>query len=129
MQGKPLDVEPINSSSTKKMGRLLSLFGSTWRINELTLLAEAFFEKEMRRLQNEWVNVLESSQRQSDIDLAVAGRGYPFMIRRMLNWLNDLESGVENLDGLEKRIDKCVSVVFVWKKSIPAVVRPHFPVL
>lgn len=83
----------------------------------------------MRRLQYEWVNVLESSQPQRDVDLAVAAHGDPIMMRRMLNWSNDLESGVENLDGLEKRIDKCVSVVFVWKKSILAVVRPHFPVL
>jgi hypothetical protein len=59
----------------------------------------------MKKLQPRWVEIFESSQRQRDFDLAVTNCGDTFMIRRISNWLADMDSGVENFQGLEERID------------------------
>lgn len=59
----------------------------------------------MRRLQPGWVKVYESSQQQRDFVLAVEGADDSFMIRSILSWLSDVESGVNDVRGLEERID------------------------
>jgi hypothetical protein len=71
---------------------------------ELTQLRRVFLA-EMERLQPEWVRIFESSQRQRDFDLAVSGCSDPFLMRRIRNWLDDLEKGEEGFKGLEERID------------------------
>jgi len=59
----------------------------------------------MREQQPRWVEIFESSQRQRDFDLAVTNCGDSFSIRRICNWLKDMDSGVENFQGLEERIE------------------------
>ncbi|KAK1767446.1 phosphotransferase enzyme family-domain-containing protein [Phialemonium atrogriseum] len=95
LQGKPLDERPIKSRYHHDEN------GKNY---ELTQLRRLFLE-EMRRLQPTWVEIFESSQRQRDFDLAVASCDDSFLIRRIRNWLDDIDLGVKNLQGLEERID------------------------
>jgi hypothetical protein len=102
LQGKPLHFEPIKSQYENEKGEVADPY---WEyLYELTQLRHLFLE-EMRKLQPGWVRVFESSQRQRDFVLAVEAADDPFMIRRILSWLSDLESGADNVKGLEERID------------------------
>lgn len=70
---------------------------------ELTQLRCTFLD-EMRRLQPAWVAIFNSSQRQRDFDFAVSACDDLFMMRGILNWLKDIESGAEGIWGLEDRL-------------------------
>lgn len=101
---KSVDIEPIKSRyQHDENGEVAELYWEHLEDYELTRLRRAFLA-EMRRLQPGWVDVFESSQRQRDFDLAVMTCDGPFMLRRILNWLSDLESGAEKVQGLEERI-------------------------
>jgi hypothetical protein len=71
---------------------------------ELTQLLRIFLE-EMRKLQPRWVEIFKSSRRERDFDLAVTNCGDSFLMRRICNWLKDMDSGVDNYQGLEERIE------------------------
>lgn len=105
LQGKPLDERPIKSRYRHdENGKVAELFWEHLENYELTQLRRLFLE-EMRRLQPTWVEIFESSQRQRDFDLAVTSCDDSFLIRRIRNWLDDMDSGAENSQGLEERID------------------------
>ncbi|KAK9238086.1 hypothetical protein V1525DRAFT_123829 [Lipomyces kononenkoae] len=105
LQGKPLDKEPIKSKyQHDENGKVVELYWEHLDNYELTQLRHLFLE-EMQKLQPAWVEIFKSSQRQRDFDLAVTNCDDSFLIRRIRNWLNDMDSGVENLQGLEERID------------------------
>ncbi|KAK9312694.1 hypothetical protein V1522DRAFT_440129 [Lipomyces starkeyi] len=105
LQGKPLDKEPIKSKyQHDENGEVVELYWEHLENYELTQLRHLFLE-EMQRLQPTWVEIFKSSQRQRDFDLAVTNCDDSFLIRRIRNWLNDMDSGVENFQGLEERID------------------------
>ncbi|KAK3682256.1 kinase-like domain-containing protein [Podospora appendiculata] len=105
LQGKPNDIEPIKSIyQHDENGEVAELYWEHLEYFELTQLRR-FFLDEMRRLQPEWVAIFESTQRQRDYELAVASCDDPFMMRRILKWLEDMDSGAENIPGLEERID------------------------
>ncbi|KAK3332336.1 phosphotransferase enzyme family-domain-containing protein [Cercophora scortea] len=108
LQGKPNEIEPIKHIyQHDEHGQVDEIYWEHLEYFELTQLRR-FFLDEMRRLQPGWVEIFESrtSQRQRDFELAVAACDDPFMLRRILKWLADMEeSGVENVPGLEERID------------------------
>jgi hypothetical protein len=105
LQGKPNDKEPVKAQYQRdEDGNVAELFWEHLDDYELTQLRRVFLA-EMERLQPEWVRIFESSQRQRDFDLAVSGCSDPFLMRRIRNWLNDLEKGEEGFEGLEERID------------------------
>ncbi|KAK3900004.1 phosphotransferase enzyme family-domain-containing protein [Staphylotrichum tortipilum] len=105
LQGKPRNEEPIKAIyHHDEDGNVAELFWEHLDEYELTRLRRLFLG-EMRRLQPDWIEVFESSQRQIDFDLAVAGCSDPFMIRQILSWLDRVESGMEGLEGLEESID------------------------
>ncbi|GKT54219.1 kinase-like protein [Colletotrichum tofieldiae] len=105
LQGKPLDVEPIKSKyQHDENGNVAELYWEHLEDYELTQLRRLFLA-EMQKLQPGWVSIFNSSQRQRDFDLAVSSCDDPFMIRRIMGWLSDLESGAEGFQGLEERID------------------------
>ncbi len=99
------DEEPIKAQyQHDEDGNVTELFWEHLDDYELTQLRRIFLA-EMKRLQPEWVEIFESSQRQRDFDLAVTGCSDPLMILRIRTWLDDVEKGVEGLVGLEERID------------------------
>ncbi|KAK9243412.1 phosphotransferase enzyme family-domain-containing protein [Lipomyces tetrasporus] len=105
LQGKPLDKEPIKSKyQHDENGEVVELYWEHLEDYELTQLRHLFLE-EMQTLQPTWVEIFKSSQRQRDFDLAVTNGDDSFLIRRVRNWLNDMDSGVENFQGLEEKID------------------------
>ncbi|KAK9319193.1 phosphotransferase enzyme family-domain-containing protein [Lipomyces orientalis] len=105
LQGKPLDREPIKSKyQHDENGEVAELYWEHLENYELTQLRHLFLE-EMQRLQPTWVEIFESSQQQRDFDFAVTNCDDSFLVRRIRNWLNDMDSGVENFRGLEERID------------------------
>jgi hypothetical protein len=105
VQGKRLDEQPIKSTyQHDENGEVAELYWEHLENYELTQVRRIFLS-EMRRRQPRWVEIFESSQQQRDFDLAVTGCGDPFLIRRICNWLKDMDSGVENFQGLEERID------------------------
>ncbi|GKT49842.1 uncharacterized protein ColSpa_10023 [Colletotrichum spaethianum] len=105
LQGKPLEVEPIKSKyQHDENGDVVELYWEHLEDYELTQLRRLFLA-EMQKLQPDWVSKFNSSQRQRDFDLAVSSCDDPFMIRRIMGWLSDLESGAEGIRGLEERID------------------------
>jgi aminoglycoside phosphotransferase (APT) family kinase protein len=105
LQGKRLDLKPIKSTyQHDENGEVVELYWKHLENYELTQMRSIFLE-EMRMLQPRWVEIFESSQRQRDFDLAVTNCGDSFLIRRICNWLKDMDSGVENYQGLEERID------------------------
>ncbi|KAL2022146.1 hypothetical protein VTK56DRAFT_5975 [Thermocarpiscus australiensis] len=105
LQGKPLDQEPIKAMYRHdENGEVAKLYWEHLDNYELAQLRRLFLE-EMQKLEPGWVDIYESSQRQGDFELAVAGCDDSFLIRRIRNWLSDMESGVENFQGLEERID------------------------
>ncbi|KAK9235074.1 phosphotransferase enzyme family-domain-containing protein [Lipomyces kononenkoae] len=105
LQGKPLEKEPIKSKyQHDENGEVVELYWEHLENYELTQLRHLFLE-EMQRLQPTWVEIFKSSQRQRDFDLAVTNCDDSFLIRRIRNWLQDMDSGVENFQGLEERID------------------------
>jgi aminoglycoside phosphotransferase (APT) family kinase protein len=105
LQGKHRDEKPVKAIyQHDEDGYVDELFWEHLDDYELTQLRRVFLA-EMERLQPKWVHVFESSQRQRDFDLAVSGCNGSFLIRRIWNWLDDVEKGVEGLEGLEERID------------------------
>ncbi|KAK9481866.1 phosphotransferase enzyme family-domain-containing protein [Lipomyces starkeyi] len=105
LQGKPLDKEPIKSKyQHDENGEVVELYWEHLENYELTQLRHLFLE-EMQRLQPTWVEIFESSQRQRDFNLAVTNCDDSFLIRRIRNWLNDMDSRLDNFQGLEERID------------------------
>jgi hypothetical protein len=105
LQGKPLDEEPVKSTyQHDEDGNVVELFWEHVDNYELTQLRRVFLG-EMQRLQPQWVEIFESSQRQRDFDLAVSSCNDSFLIRRIRNWLDDMDKGVEGFQGLEERID------------------------
>ncbi|KAI1080210.1 hypothetical protein F5B20DRAFT_541271 [Whalleya microplaca] len=69
---------------------------------EKTQLRHLFLD-EMQRLQPRWVEIYKSSQRLRDIELAVSGCDETLELRRIQCWLDDLDSGAENVRSLEDR--------------------------
>ncbi|KAL2196805.1 hypothetical protein P885DRAFT_37032 [Corynascus similis CBS 632.67] len=105
LQGTPRNEEPVKTKyQHDEDGNVVELFWEHLDDYELTQLRRVFLE-EMERLQPEWVEIFESSQRQRDFDLAVSSCSDSFLIRRIRNWLDDMEKGVEDFQGLEERID------------------------
>ena len=105
LQGKPRDEEPVKAQyQHEEDGNVVELFWEHLDDYELMQLRRVFLA-EMERLQPEWVKIFESSQRQRDFDLAVSSCSDPFLIRRIRNWLDDVEKGVQGFEGLEERID------------------------
>ena len=105
LRGKPHDEEPINSNYQHgEEGEVVELYWEHLEDYERTQLRRIFLEA-MRKLQPRWVEIFESSQRQRDFDLAVTNCGDSFLIRRICNWLRDMDSGVDNYQGLEERIE------------------------
>lgn len=105
LQGKPLDEEPVKSTyQHDEDGNVVELFWEHVDNYELSQLRRVFLG-EMQRLQPQWVEIFESSQRQRDFDLAVSSCNDSFLIRRIRNWLDDMDKGVEGFQGLEERID------------------------
>ncbi|KAK4246190.1 phosphotransferase enzyme family-domain-containing protein [Corynascus novoguineensis] len=105
LQGKPRNEEPVKTKyQHDEDGNVVELFWEHLDDYELTQLRRVFLG-EMERLQPEWVEIFESSQRQRDFDLAVSSCSDSFLIRRIRNWLDDMEKGVEDFQGLEERID------------------------
>ncbi len=103
--GKRLDEQPIKDKYQRdENGEVVALYWEQLQNYELTQLRRIFLS-EMKRRQPRWVEIFESSQRQRDFDLAVTGCGDSFLIRRICNWLNDIDSGAESFQGLEERID------------------------
>ncbi|KFA77556.1 hypothetical protein S40288_05753 [Stachybotrys chartarum IBT 40288] len=107
LQGKPHDVEPIQAQYEDESGEVAELYWEHLENYELTQLRRLFLEK-MRKLQPGWVEIFMSSQRQRDFALAVEAADDPFMIRRILAWLHDLETGGADVLGLEERIDNAL---------------------
>ncbi|KAJ9148455.1 Kinase-like protein [Pleurostoma richardsiae] len=105
LQGKPNHTEPIKSQyQHDENGEVNELYWEHLEFWELTQLRR-FFLDEMRKIQPRWVDIFASSQRQRDYVLAVEASDDVFMLRRLLSWLNDLESGAPDVQGLEERID------------------------
>jgi aminoglycoside phosphotransferase (APT) family kinase protein len=105
LQGKPREEEPVKAQyQHDEDENVAELFWEHLDDYELTQLRRVFLV-EMERLQPEWVDIFASSQRQRDFDLAVSGCSDEFLIRRIRNWLDDVEKGVEGFEGLEERID------------------------
>ncbi|KAL8342034.1 hypothetical protein RB598_003783 [Gaeumannomyces tritici] len=105
LQGKHRSEEPIEAIyQHDEDGNVAELFWEHLDDYELTQLRRVFLG-EMERLEPEWVEIFESSQRQRDFDLAVTSCGDEFLMRRIRGWLDDIESGVEGFEGLEERID------------------------
>ncbi|KPM44960.1 hypothetical protein AK830_g1625 [Neonectria ditissima] len=105
LQGQDLHDEPIKSTYERNEdGGVADLYWEHLDDFELTRLRHVFLE-EMHKLQPRWVEIFESSQRQRDFDLAVSSCDDMFLIRRIQNWLDDMDSGVEDFPGLEERID------------------------
>ncbi len=105
LAGKPRDDKPDEAIyQHDEDGNVTELFWEHLDEYELTRLRSVFLG-EIGRLQPGWVEVFESSQRQRDFDLAVSCCNDEFMIRRILNWLDDVERGVDGYEGLEERID------------------------
>ncbi|PMD15284.1 hypothetical protein NA56DRAFT_733834, partial [Hyaloscypha hepaticicola] len=103
--GKRLDEQPIKSTyQHDENGEVVELYWEDLENYELTQLRRIFLD-EMRWREPRWVEIFESNQRQRDFGLAVTGCGDSFLIRRICNWLKDMDSGVENFQGLEERID------------------------
>ncbi|KAH8601103.1 kinase-like domain-containing protein [Bisporella sp. PMI_857] len=99
------DLRPMKGAYQRdKNGEVAELYWEHLEDYELTQLRRIFLEN-MRLLEPRRVEIFESSQDQGDFDLAVTSCGDPFLIRRICNWLEDMDSGVENLQGLEERID------------------------
>lgn len=104
MENKPNEIEPIKSGYPHdEAGEVDELYWEHLETWQLTKLRKVFLD-EMRRLQPEWVAVFESSQRQRDFHLGVAACASEFLMRRISAWLDDLDSGVEGVRGLEDRI-------------------------
>ena len=105
VQGNRPDEEPIKSRYLHdENGEVDELYWEHLENYELTQLRRIFLE-EMTKLEPRWVEIFKSSQRQRDFDLAVTNCGESFLIRRICNWLNHMDSGVENFQGLEERIE------------------------
>lgn len=92
LEGKPNSTKPIKDQWQDEDGELPELYWENLEYYELTKL-RSFFLEEMRILQPGWVEVFESSQRQRDFVFAVEASDDPFMFRRILSWLKDLELG------------------------------------
>jgi hypothetical protein len=71
---------------------------------ELTQLRRIFLGQK-GLLQPGGIDIYQVIQRQRDFDLAAANCGDSFIIRRICDWLKDVDSGVKNFQ-LEERIDK-----------------------
>ncbi|KAL8406311.1 hypothetical protein RB596_004960 [Gaeumannomyces avenae] len=105
LQAKHRSEEPIKAIYKHDGdGNVAKIFWEHLDDYERTQLRRVFLG-EMERLEPEWVEIFESSQRQRDFGLAVASCGDEFLIRRIRGWLDDIESGVEGFEGLEERID------------------------
>ena len=105
LHGKHRDVKPVEAQyQHDENGNVDELFWEHLDEYELTRLRRVFLA-EMGRLQPGWVEVFEKSRRQRDFDLAVSGCDDAFLIRRIREWLGDVERGGEGFEGLEERID------------------------
>jgi hypothetical protein len=105
LQGKLRNEEPVKAQyEHDEDGEVDEHFWEHLDDYELTQLRRVFLE-EMKKLQPEWVEIFESSQRQRDFDLAVSGCSDEFLIRRIREWLDDMEKGVKGFEGLKERID------------------------
>jgi aminoglycoside phosphotransferase (APT) family kinase protein len=105
LQGKLRDEEPVKAQyEHDEDGEVDEHFWEHLDDYELTQLRRVFLA-EMKKLQPEWVEIFESSQRQRDFDLAVSGCSDEFLIRRIREWLDDMEKGVKDFEGLKERID------------------------
>ncbi|KAL0943135.1 uncharacterized protein CTRU02_201021 [Colletotrichum truncatum] len=105
LQGHTLDTEPIKSKyQHDEDGEVTELYWEHLENYELTQLRRVFLE-EMQKLQPGWVKVFYSSKRQRDYVLALEAFDDLFMIRRILSWLEDVESEKSVFPGLEDRID------------------------
>lgn len=108
IQSKPNDVEPIKSIyKHDENGEVAELFWEHLEHYEKTQLRRIFLA-EMETLQPDWVATYRSSERQRDFDLAVASCDDGFMTQRIIRWLDNLESGVEGVRGLQYRIDNAL---------------------
>jgi hypothetical protein len=95
LQGKRLDEEPIKSTYPHdENGAVDELYWEHLENYELTQLRRIFLS-EMTKLEPRWVEIFKSSQRQRDFDLAVTNCGDSFLIRRICNWLKDMDSGAD----------------------------------
>jgi hypothetical protein len=98
----PLDVEP--NPCDFPGGEENEYYHGLWVEYELTRLRGVFLD-EMRKLQPGWVQVYASSQRERDFELAVSSFDDPIHMWKALRWLEDVESGKEDIMSLEYRID------------------------
>ncbi|CAG8098214.1 unnamed protein product [Penicillium olsonii] len=90
-EGEPEDGEPCD------------FYWENLRDYETTLLRDVFIET-MKRLQPEWVDVFNKSQRERDLELAIQLCENEFFARDILAWVDDLAAGVENPRSLSDRM-------------------------
>ncbi|KAI1844344.1 hypothetical protein JX266_009438 [Neoarthrinium moseri] len=103
IDGKQNDVEPTKERYPHdENGDVDELYWEHLEDFESAKLGRLFLE-EMRRLAPGWVVVFEWSQRQRDFDLAVNSCDDEFSIRRILAWLEDVESAKKDIVSLEER--------------------------
>ena len=84
-------------------GRPGSLYWEHLMEYELTILRRHFMD-EMRRLEQKWITIFESSQVQRDFDTAVQNCDNEFLARPINEWLDDIASR-KKLVSLRDRIN------------------------
>ncbi|KAH8200307.1 hypothetical protein TruAng_005523 [Truncatella angustata] len=103
IDSKSNDVEPIKERYHQdEHGQVDELFWEHLEDFESTKLRRLFLQ-EMQRLAPGWVNIFEASQRQRDFDMALDSCDDEFSIRRILTWLEEIESGKKDISSLEAR--------------------------
>jgi hypothetical protein len=81
-----------------------ALYLENLRYYHVTLLRRLFLDK-MREIEPNWVQVYEASERQRDFDFAVSSCDDGLIMRRIENWLDDMDAGSKNVKGLQQRME------------------------
>lgn len=104
--GPPRPLEPdISRYKRQSNGEPSDLYWEHLKEHQQTLL-RAFFLSQMRELEQQWVDVFNSSQVKRHFDTAVQNCDNEFIARRITKWMDDLDTGEASMRSLRERIDE-----------------------